>query len=300
MSHRFQDNESSTFRFSEKRPVTPGERLGSHVERLDMLSKLKSAKVGVVVAMLLGGAAAIRLVELPVRAAGDNERRPVLVELFTSEGCSSCPPADALLAKLDADQVVPGARVIVLSEHVTYWDRLGWRDPFSLEAMTRRQQQYSQRFNLDDVYTPQAVVDGAAQLVGSDERGLRRDVAQAAQETKLDVKIEGAQASPDHTVQFHLRFAANASTSHLVAALAEDTVQSSVTRGENAGRTLRHVAVVRTLQDFGTGSLDGRSLALRLPEGAATNSHSLRLVVFLADAKTGRVLGADEQTIRIE
>jgi len=263
-----------------------------------MVPKWKSAKVWVVVAMLLSGAAvAIKLAESPVRAAGDNERRPVLVELFTSEGCSSCPPADALLAKLDESQFVPGARVIVLSEHVTYWDRLGWRDPFSLESMTRRQQQYSQHFNLDDVYTPQIIVDGAAQLVGSDERGLRRDVAQAAQEAKLDVKIDGAQAEADHTVQFRVRVGDNASSLHLVAALAEDRVESSVARGENAGRTLRHVAVVRTLQDFGTGKNDGRSLAVRLPDKAKSGA-SLRLVVFLADAKTGRVLGVDEQTIR--
>ena len=266
-----------------------------------MVPKWKSAKVWVVVAMLMSGtAAAIKLAESPVRAAGDNERRPVLVELFTSEGCSSCPPADALLAKLDANQFVPGARVIVLSEHVTYWDRLGWRDPFSLEAMTRRQQQYSQHFNLDDVYTPQVVVDGAAQLVGSDERGLRRDIAEAAQEAKLDVKIEGAQASGDHQVQFRVRVVGNGSGAHLVAALAEDRVESTVARGENAGRTLQHVAVVRTLQDFGIGRQEGRSLALRLPEQKDDNGKSLRLVVFLADAKTGHVLGVDEQSIHAE
>ena len=122
----------------------------------------------------------------PVAAAG-GEPVPVLVELFTSEGCSSCPPADALLAKLDAAQPVAGARVIVLSEHVTYWNSLGWRDPFSSDAMTERQHQYADRFGLSDVYTPQAVVDGAAELVGSDGRAMLQAITKAAATAKVEV-----------------------------------------------------------------------------------------------------------------
>jgi hypothetical protein len=262
-------------------------------------------KIASFVAVLAGIGIAFRLMDTMsrVHAAADEERRPVLVELFTSEGCSSCPPSDALLARLDATQSVPGARVIVLSEHVTYWDRLGWRDPFSLEAMTKRQQQYGQRFNLDDVYTPQVVVDGAAQLVGSDERGLRREITQAAVAAKTELKIENAQALPDAVLFSVKAEGRHAGHEHLVAALAEDAVESSVSRGENAGRTLRHVAVVRTMQDFGSGFQDGRSFALRWPDGLAKNSaevrHALRLVVFLADAHSGRVLGVDEQTIQL-
>ncbi len=99
-------------------------------------------------------------------AARRPDHVPVLVELFTSEGCSSCPPADALLAKLDATQFVTGAQVIVLSEHVTYWNQDGWHDPFSLDAMTDRQARYVERFGLQSSYTPEAVVDGTAQMVG--------------------------------------------------------------------------------------------------------------------------------------
>jgi len=240
-----------------------------------------------------------------VYAAGGSERRPVVVELFTSEGCSSCPPADALLARLDKEQFVPGARVIVLSEHVTYWDRLGWRDPFSLEAMTRRQQQYGQRFGLDDVYTPQAVVDGAAQLVGSDERGLRSDISQAAQGDKVQLQIQKVRTSHE-TVQFKVHIVADGHerTARLMAALAEDAIESSVTRGENAGRMLRHVAVVRSMQDLGSSLQDGRSLALKIPDVVikrdSTARRNLRLVLFLSDAKNGHVLGVDEQTIRLE
>ena len=238
-----------------------------------------------------------------VRAA-TQETKPVLVELFTSEGCSSCPPADALLARLDATQFVAGARAIVLSEHVTYWDRQGWRDPFSLDGMTRRQNEYGQRFNLDDVYTPQVVVDGSAQFVGSDERQLRARIAKATDAPKVGLQIVEIQAAPG-SVQFKVQLASGATAprSHLIAALAEDAVQSSVSRGENAGRTLKHVAIVRDMQDFGEKALAGQTLTLKLPGSTAKedarSQHPLRIVVFFSETQTGRVLGIDEHTVSL-
>ena len=223
----------------------------------------------------------------------DGGKRPVLVELFTSEGCSSCPPADALLARLDSTQPIAGAQVIVLSEHVTYWNQLGWRDPFSSEAMTERQRRYGEQFGLSDVYTPQAVVDGAAELVGSDEHGLAKAIARAASAPKQQLTLADVQ-SYGGAVHFLVRGAASSNTL-LMAALAEDSVQSSVARGENEGRTLRHVAVVRALQQMGKGVDDGRPLALKLPQSNQTGP--MRLIVFLTSRDNGHVLAVSEQAI---
>ena len=222
-------------------------------------------------------------------------RRPVLVELFTSEGCSSCPPADALLARLDETQSVPGAQVIALSEHVTYWNQDGWHDPFSMDAMTDRQKRYQDRFGLNDVYTPQVVVDGAAQMVGSDERKLTAAVAQAATATKAELTIQDAQWS-GNAVKFSVKGAADTKTV-LVAALADDSAQTAVKAGENKGRNLRHVAVVRALEEMGKGADDGRALTLKAPASKTGETRPMRLVVFVADRHNGHVLAATERTI---
>ena len=223
-------------------------------------------------------------------AAASGEPAPVLVELFTSEGCSSCPPADALLAELDAKQPVAGARVIVLSEHVTYWNSGGWHDPFSSDAMTERQHTYAFRFGLSDVYTPQAVVDGAAQLVGSDGRGMLQAITKAAAIAKVELSIESAEVA-NGEVRFAVR--GGDGKSQLTVALADDAAQSNVLHGENGGRKLTHVAVVRELETMGANAGDGRPLKLKLPSG----SGALRLVVFLTDRKSGRVVGLAERTV---
>jgi hypothetical protein len=225
-------------------------------------------------------------------------RRPVLVELFTSEGCSSCPPADALLARLDQTQSVPGAQVIVLSEHVTYWNQDGWHDPFSMDAMTDRQKRYQDRLNLSDVYTPQAVVDGAVQMVGSDERKLTAAVAQAAAVAKPELTIQDAQWA-GNAVKFSVKGAADSKTV-LVAALAEDSAQTEVKAGENKGKNLHEVAVVRALEEMGKGADDGRTLTLKAPAnktGEAGASRPMRLVVFVADRHNEHVLAVAERTI---
>lgn len=232
--------------------------------------------------------------------AVSGSRRPVLVELFTSEGCSSCPPADLLLARLDEMQPVEGAQVIVLSEHVTYWDHEGWRDPYSLDSVTDRQKWYGFKFGLSDVYTPQAVVDGAVQVVGSDGNKLVQAIQAAAAEPKAELTISGATWTGDG-IKFVVRqdgAAATNSKTALEAVLAEDVTVTAVKRGENAGKTLRNVSVVRDFKEIGAG-VDGEGeFSLRLPaDEIKSASGPIRLIVFLTDKHSGRVVGAQEQTI---
>src|SRR5262249_24150999 len=123
-----------------------------------------------------------------VKVANDKSV-PVLVELFTSEGCSSCPPADQLLTSLAEKQPVSGAQIVTLSEHVDYWNRLGWTDPYSSAALSKRQNDYAEQFGGDSVYTPEMVVDGASQFVGSDDYAARDAIENAIKSPKASVQL---------------------------------------------------------------------------------------------------------------
>jgi hypothetical protein len=174
------------------------------------------------------------------------EPTPVLVELFTSQGCSSCPPADRLLAELAAGAGVEGARVVPLSLHVDYWNRLGWTDPFSSSAHSQRQRAYA--VGDDRAYTPQMVVDGAARFVGSDAGRARRAIAEAARRSKGRVALvarrrDGESLSID-VVASALPPAEGGA--EVVLALTQGGLAVRVPRGENAGRRLEHAAVVRS------------------------------------------------------
>lgn len=230
-------------------------------------------------------------------AAPSSQRVPVLVELFTSEGCSDCPPADSLLGQLDVKQPIADAHAIVLSEHVTYWNHDGWTDPFSLDAMTDRQAAYVQRFGLDSSYTPQMVVDGTTQFVGSNVKALIAAVTNAAKTPKQSLAIENAKWDAG-SAAFSVRGDAPGGAK-LIAVLAADATHEEVSSGENRGRTLHHVAVVRVMKEFGGEAADGRPL--KLPGGELNHKDEangpVRLVVFLVDHKTGHVLGAAEQTL---
>jgi hypothetical protein len=246
---------------------------------------------------LLGAAAAgwFAVSAQTPQAGAQDHRQPVLVELFTSEGCSDCPPADALLARLDSAQPIPGARVIVLSEHVTYWNHEGWRDPFSFDDMDLRQDMYVRQFGLEGGYTPQMVVDGAQQMVGNNAPAVTAAVARAASSAKSEIAIENA-----HLGSGDLEFSVRSSAAHgasVVAAVAQDATRSEVLRGENKGRTLHHVAVVRILKEFGSNAADGRSLRLSGSILSGADKTPLRLVVFLVDRKNGHVTAATEQTL---
>jgi hypothetical protein len=187
-------------------------------------------------------------------AGGAPDPAPVLVELFTSEGCSSCPPADALLATLVEAQPVQGARVIALGEHVDYWDGLGWKDPFSRPVFTRRQADYVRRFRLTSAYTPQMVVNGRRQLPGGDGGGARRAIAAAASEPSGDLVLTlaagGEQTAP---LSIAARWPSGVDADVFVATV-EERATSRPARGENAGRTLTHVAAAVSFRRVGSGT----------------------------------------------
>lgn len=221
---------------------------------------------------------------------------PVLVELFTSEGCSSCPPADALLATLVAPDRVPGAEVIVLSEHVDYWNRLGWADPFSSPQFSDRQKGYAQAFRQPRIYTPQMVVDGRAEFVGSDARRAREEIAKAAREPKAQVVLRrDGEAAPAVRVRVAaLPSGAVGEAAEVLLAIVEDGVRSDVRRGENAGRQLLHAAVVRRLDVIGVvrAAPEGFERRVDVALDGSWNASRLRAVVFVQERQSRRILGA--------
>ena len=202
--------------------------------------------------------------------------RPVLVELFTSEGCSSCPPADALLAELASSP-----DVLALSFHVDYWDRLGWKDPFSSHEATQRQERYATLLDLATVYTPQIVVDGTWQAVGSD----RADVEHAldlARRDRQEVAITLALAQGQ--AQIKLGPGSNAAAASVLLIGFDRRHVTAVKRGENAGRTLPHVDVVRGVEEIARYSGTAGAIA------APIRWNCDRIAVVL-QATDGRVLG---------
>jgi hypothetical protein len=229
-----------------------------------------------------------------LRAAEPNTRVPVLAELFTSEGCSSCPPADALLMKLDKMQPVAGAQIIVLSEHVDYWNYLGWSDPYSSAQFTQRQGMYTHAL-MAESYTPQIVIDGRSEVLGSDEKAIQTAVAKSAVRPKTAVRIVSAKLDDKEAVVSIAVGAASAKADVWVA-VADDRDQSSVRRGENKGRSLNHVAVVRSLGKVGNVTkAAGFEKTVRVP--LAAQSEGMRVVVFVAESG-GPVLGSAVQELR--
>ncbi len=237
------------------------------------------------------------LAAFPYRTFAQSAPHPVLVELFTSEGCSSCPPADALLKKINGYRVSSGQWVVALSEHVTYWNQLGWADPFSAETWTDRQSRYSDRFHLDSVYTPQVVVNGNAQMSGGDAQGILRAVRAEGSPSALQLHIDAASAQPGAiSVTYTVTGSASAPVD-LYAVIADDMATSSVLRGENSGRTLMHVAVARNLTRIGSVKTDGTvTISLHSPGVIKGQPETPRHLVLFAQAPgQGKVLAIESK-----
>jgi hypothetical protein len=233
-----------------------------------------------------------------VPVTGQSVGVPVLVELFTSEGCSSCPPADALLRQINGKRIETGQRIIALSEHVTYWNRLGWADPFSSDALTQRQSDYGESFHLDDVYTPQMVVNGERQMSGNDARAVQQAVQAQHEGSPVKVEILAIEAADKANQGRGVRVTYSVSGQlpqqglDVYAAMADDQDTTQVRRGENAGRTLTHVSVVRSLvrAERAKAPKQGTVLLL-LPEPAgAAYTGGRHVVVFVQLPGPGKVM----------
>jgi hypothetical protein len=198
---------------------------------------------------------------------------------------------------LDEKQPVAGADLIVLSEHVDYWDRLGWRDPFSSPLYTSRQQDYTNLYHFDGVYTPQMVVDGRYGFVGSDSRAASDAIQRAIREPKIPIAISNVSREGTQIVARIEIPAVRGSRGNLYVALADNRQESHVSRGENGGRTLTHVAVTRILKQVGSVDFDvasAKEVVLPIQPGSG---NGLRIVAFIQDPKSGRVLGVAEQKL---
>jgi hypothetical protein len=223
----------------------------------------------------------------------------VLVELFTSEGCSSCPPADDVLADLVRNQPIEQVTIIGLGEHVDYWDGFGWRDAFSARTFTTRQSDYDARaFHTGNIYTPQAVVDGRFQMVGSDRAAVLSAVRDAARLVRASVTLV-AEATSARTLRTEIQVNVPVELSgkhafEVVAGIAERNLATQVHGGENGGRLLKHGVVARSLVTAGAMKATDRTFSqtISLPLDPAWKRPDLQVVAFVQDRANGRIIGA--------
>lgn len=253
---------------------------------------MKFALAAVVAAVVLGGGAAVaRHATAGRHSATQIPRVPVLAELFTSEGCSSCPPADDLLRHLLEKQPIDGVEVIAISEHVDYWNRLGSRDPFSSAQFSERQSEYARALGLPQIYTPQVVIAGHLDVVGNDAAAVRKALIRATQDPRATVavsatRVDGGKAAV-RVVVSATPVQAAAATLDVVVAVVEDGLVTAVPRGENARKRLRHDAVARVLGSIGSlapAATSGEFIRQLDLSGAAA-SRQLRVVAFSAGSQ---------------
>ncbi len=236
----------------------------------------------------------------PANASPDNQPAaavPIVIELFTSEGCSSCPPADLFVQKLDKYQPIQGAQLIVLSEHVTYWDQQGWKDPNSSAALTERQSSYEGELGQKDVFTPQMIINGDQQVSLENPQHIQDVLEKERAAPRIPVRITSVAVDPANPALLRAHVETNVNSgkhnAEVYVALALDHVESQVLRGENGGKHLVHVGVVQQLTKVGKLS-KGKSFSddvqLKLKPGE--DPKNLRLVAFVQESGPGKLLGA--------
>ncbi len=234
-------------------------------------------------------------------SGAETQRKPVIVELFTSEGCSSCPPADALLHKLQEEQPVKGAEIIALEEHVDYWNHDGWTDPFSSSEWSNRQEEYGAALNEPQAYTPEMVVDGKSAFVGSYERKAELEIEKAAHAAKTEVTITAATPETKGSKNFTVSVGTLAQNTvsdvaGIWLAVTEDGLQSSVSRGENAGHVLLHASTLRSLHKLGVADPNGAPTSFTDSANVKFEPNwkreKLRVTAFVQEEKSRKILGA--------
>ncbi len=242
-----------------------------------------------VLLVFLSGLLFVLLMLTSPSAAAPPARKAVVVELFTSEGCSSCPPADELLRQLAENPTSAGVEVIPLGFHVDYWNHLGWKDRFSDAAYSKRQEEYAHRFRLDGPYTPEMVIDGSSELVGNNQSGVTRAItAAAAQPQPAEVQLS---VSPGDKLIVKVS-APPSAAGDVWFAITENNLSNQVSAGENNGHTLRHAAVVHKFHRI--GRLQNGSFAGEVPLALQKEwkRSDLQFAVFVQQAGEGPVLGA--------
>lgn len=222
-----------------------------------------------------------------------------VVELFTSEGCSSCPPADALLSEIHADAVKRVRSVYTLAFHVDYWDRLGWADPFGDKTHSQRQRDYAKAFDSERVYTPQMIVNGTEEFVGSDRERARRAIDAALKQRPLaKIYLDATFTKDERAVA--IDYSVNEAPVPMVLniALVESGLVSKVERGENKGKTLRHDNVVRAFEVVPPEKIRKGRVTLRLPKSLLLENAAI--VAYLQKQSDRAVAGATRTPLRTD
>lgn len=236
-------------------------------------------KLGIVSGLIIG-------VILIFSFSKNNKPEPtVIVELFTSQGCSSCPSADKLLSELSEKE-----NVLALSFHVSYWNYLGWKDPYSSEQFTERQRAYAKKLHLSSIYTPQIIVNGQEEFVGSNRASAEKAIGNATSSQTVTLEVRDKTTS---SVQLYYILSGGLEDKLLNIALVERHVQNKVPRGENRGKVLEHNNVVRvfkTLEAKASGEVQ-----ITIPEGF--DSENADVVAFLQSKKTWEVTGGNKVSL---
>lgn len=217
-------------------------------------------------------------------------RETVIVELYTSEGCPNCPLADSMLAYINERQPVDGADIVTLSLHVDYFNNRGWQDPFSSAKFTQRQNRYAARMGLQSIYTPQMIVDGQVEFVGSDARKASDAVKNALVHRKADVELKIANGKAEVRIDNIPRHG----PATVYFAVAENGLESQVKAGPNAGKSIKHTSIVRALDSLGQLKAEDTmyQATADIKIDPSWKLDNLKYVVFIQDEGTGRVIAA--------